>query len=111
MDVIEGIEYDEYCIAVFIDKYLDVIFTPEDDKKIDDRDELDAAYDKGELSEEQYKGALEECDRIMKELCSDIPATYRWCSDIRKIVESKIAAGEPIKKCKEVLQAEQKLND
>ena len=111
VDVIEGIEYDEYGIAVFIDKYLDVIFTPEGDVKIDDRDELDAAYDKGELSEEQYKEALEECDRIMKELCSDIPAVHKWCSEIREIAESKIAAGEPIKKCKEVLQAEQKLND
>ena len=107
VDVIEGIEYDEYDIAVFIDKYLDVIFTPEGDIKIDDRDELDAAYDKGELSEEQYKGALEECDRIMKELCSDIPAVHKWCSKIREITETRISAGEPIKKCKEVLQAEQ----
>ena len=111
VDVIEGIEYDEYGIAVFIDKYLDVIFTPEGDIKIDDRDELDAAYDKGELSEEQYKGALEECDRIMKELCSDIPAAHKWCSKIREIAEKRISAGEPIKKCKEVLQAEQRLND
>lgn len=106
VDIIDGIEYDEYGIAVFIDKYLDVIFTPEGDIKIDDRDELDAAYDSGELSETQYQEALDECDRIMSDLCSDIPKTNAWCSQIRDIVESRIAAGEPVKKCKEVLQLE-----
>lgn len=104
VDVIDGIEYDEDGIAVFIDKYLDVIFTPEGDVKIDDRDELDAAYDSGELTETQYKEALEECDRIIKELCSDIPATNARCSEIREIAERKIAAGEGVKKCKEILQ-------
>ena len=29
----------------------------------------------------------------------------------REIAETRISAGEPIKKCKEVLHAEQKLND
>ena len=31
VDITEGIEYDEYGIATYIDKYLDVIFTPEGD--------------------------------------------------------------------------------
>lgn len=90
VDVIDGIEYDENGIAVFIDKYLDVIFTPEGDVKIDDRDELDAAYHNGELSEEQYREALEECDKIISDLCADIQATDIWCSKIREIVESKM---------------------
>ena len=106
VDIIDGIEYDEYGIAIFIDKYLDVIFTPEGDIKIDDRDELDAAYDSGELSEAQYREALDECDRILSDLCSDIPKTNSWCSQIRDLVEIRIAAGEPVKKCKEVLQLE-----
>ncbi len=106
VDIIDGIEYDEYGIAVFIDKYLDVIFTPEGDIKIDDRDELDSAFANGELSEAQYKEALDECDRIMSELCSDIPHTGKWCSQIRDIAEKMIAAGEPVKKCKEVLELE-----
>lgn len=41
VDVIEGIEYDPDGVAVYIDKYLDVVFTPHGDIKIDDRDELD----------------------------------------------------------------------
>ncbi len=100
------LEYDEDGIAVFIDKYLDVIFTPEGDVKIDDRDELDQAHDTGELSDEQYEDALKECDLILNELCSDIAKTNAWCAEVREIVEKRIAAGEAITKCREVLQLE-----
>lgn len=100
VDITDGIEYDEYGIAVYIDKYLDVIFTPEGDVKIDDGDELEAAYNSGELSKEQYDAALLEGDKILKELCSDISNTDKWCAEIRQIVEDRIAAGEPIKMCR-----------
>lgn len=98
VDITEGIEYDQDGIAVYIDKYLDVIFTPEGDIKMDDRDELDAAYKSGDISKEQYDAALIEGEKILKELCTDISETDKWCADIRQIVEDRIAAGEPIKK-------------
>ena len=104
VDIIEGIEYDEYGIATFVDKYLDVIFTPEGDVKIDDRDELDAAYASGELTKEQYDAALKECDSILKDYCEDISKTDARCAEIREMVEERIKAGEPIKPCKEVLE-------
>ena len=75
VDVIDGMEYDEYGIAMFIDKYLDVIFTPEGDVKIDDRDELDEAFNSGELTKEQYESAISECDDILKDYCTDIRKT------------------------------------
>lgn len=103
VDITEGIEYDECGIAVYIDKYLDVIFTPEGDVKIDDRDELEEAYRSGELSDEQYHAALEEADHILRELCSDISKTTAWCAQIRQIVEDRIADGEAVKKCRETL--------
>ena len=53
VDIIDGIEYDEDGVAVFIDKYLDVIFTPEGDVKVDDRDELDGALASGDINKEQ----------------------------------------------------------
>lgn len=106
VDVTDGIEYDEYGIAVYIDKYLDVIFTPEGDVKVDDRDELNAAYKSGELSEEQYMSALTEGDAILDELCSDISKTNEMCSKVRALVEQKISSGEQIKKCREVLEVE-----
>lgn len=96
VDVTDGIEFDENGIAVYIDKYLDVIFTPEGDVKVDDRDELDEAYKSGELSAEQYNAALEEVELILRDLCSDIPKTTEWCAQIRQLVEDRIAGGEAI---------------
>ncbi len=104
VDITEGIEYDEYGIVTYIDRYLDVIFTPEGDVKIDDRDELDAAYASGELTKEQYDAALRECDSILKDYCEDISKTGEFCAKIREIVEERIKAGEPVKACKEVLE-------
>lgn len=93
VDVIEGMEYDENGIAVFVDQYLDVIFSPEGDVKVDDRDELDAAYTGGELTGQQYEEALAEGDSILQDLCEDIPATAGWCARIRKIAEQKVTEG------------------
>lgn len=93
VDVIEELEYDEEGIAVYVDKYLDVIFSPEGDIKVDDRDELDEAYERGELTKDQYEGALSEGEKILQDLCRNIPATARWCADIRRMVEQKIAEG------------------
>lgn len=109
VDVIDGIEYDDYGIATYIDKYLDVIFTPEGDVKVDDKDELDSAYDAGELTEEQYKSALAEGEAILSELCGNIKGTNELCGKVRRIVEQRISAGEPIKKCREVLDLENRL--
>ncbi|MBO4679125.1 MAG: DUF402 domain-containing protein [Lachnospiraceae bacterium] len=106
VDITDGIGYDEYGIAVYIDKYLDIIFTPEGDVKIDDRDELDAALESGDITKEQYEDALAEGDRILKDYCEDIPSTDAWCAKIRHLVEERIAAGEPVKKCREVLEYE-----
>lgn len=103
VDVIDGMEYDEYGIAMFIDKYLDVIFTPEGDVKIDDRDELDEAFNSGELTKEQYESAISESDEILKDYCEDIRQTEAWCARIRQLVEDRIAHGESIKACKEVI--------
>lgn len=92
VDVIEEAAYDADGVAVFVDKYLDVIFTPQGDVIIDDRDELDAAFHSGELTEEQYESALREGEAIVDELCSDIPATEKWCRDILELMEEKVGA-------------------
>ena len=101
VDIIEGIEYDEYGIAMFIDKYLDIIFTPEGDVKIDDRDELDKAFSSGELTKAQYKAALIECNQIIHDYCENIQKTDEWCAQVRRLAEERIAAGESVKLCRE----------
>ena len=102
VDIIEGTEYDEDGVAAFIDKYLDVIITPEGDVKVDDRDELDAAYASGELTKEQYDAALEEGEDILKAYGDDIRGLDAWCAAVRQLAEDRIAAGEPITMCREV---------
>ena len=102
VDIIEGTEYDEDGIAAFIDKYLDVIITPEGDVKVDDRDELDAAYASGELTKEQYDAALAEGEDILKAYGDDIRGLDAWCAAVRQLAENRIAAGEPITMCREV---------
>jgi predicted RNA-binding protein associated with RNAse of E/G family len=94
VDVIESIEYDKDGVAVFIDKYLDVIFTPQGDIKIDDRVELDEAFRSGDITKDQYDAALRECDLIISELCSDITKTEFICSKILCHVYDRIAKGE-----------------
>ena len=93
-DVIETIEYDADGVAVFIDKYLDVVFTPQGDVGIDDRDELDEAYQSGELTRGQYESALCECEHMLEDLCADIAKTEALCARILAHVNDKIAKGE-----------------
>ena len=102
IDITEGTEFDEDGIAVFIDKYLDVIITPEGEVKVDDRDELDAAYASGELSKEQYDAALAEGEAILQAYGGDIRGLDALCAAVRKLAEERIGAGEPITMCREV---------
>ncbi len=102
IDITEGTEYDEDGVAVFIDKYLDVILTPEGDVKVDDRDELDAAYASGDLSKAQYDAALAEGEAILQSYSDDIRGLDAWCAAVRQLAEERIAAGEPITLCREV---------
>lgn len=90
VDVIDGWEYDEDGVASFNDLYLDVIFDVEGDVHIDDRDELDAAYQSGELTEEQYQTALTEGDAIVSELCADVEKTQHWCESILALALQRI---------------------
>lgn len=79
VDVIDHWGYDPDGVAYFVDQYLDVIFDPEGDVVLDDRDELDNAYRSGELSTVQYHRAIAEGDAIIKELCADTSKTQDWC--------------------------------
>ena len=57
------------------------------------RDELDAAYESGELSRQQYEEALAEGEAIQEELCGNIEETTKRCARIRRIMEEQIANG------------------
>lgn len=96
VDVIDNWGYDEDGVAYFTDQYLDVVFDVEGDVSIEDRDELDAAYKAGELSEEQYQRAIKEGNAIVSELCSDVEKTQLWCENILKLAMKKIESNDNI---------------
>ena len=96
VDVIDSWGYDEDGIAYFTDQYLDVVFDVEGDVIMEDRDELDAAYKSGELSEEQYQRAIKEGNNIVSELCSDIEKTQLWCENILKLAMKRIESNDNI---------------
>jgi len=91
VDVIEEIGIDEDGIVYYIDKYLDVILTPQGDVDVKDRDELDAAYSSGELSDFQYEEALKEGELIIRELAADIKRTEEFCLAVLEKAEEIIA--------------------
>ncbi len=91
IDVIEGTGIDDDGVVYYIDKYLDIVLTPQGDVCIKDRDELDAAYASGELSTSQYEDALREGDLIVKELGTDIEKTEKYCRDILEKAEEIIS--------------------
>ena len=97
-DVIDRLEYDPDGVAVFVDQYLDVIFSPQGDVHIDDRDELDAAHAAGELTEAQYHRALAEGESIAAEMCADVQATERRCGVILRHVLSRLDAVDTFRK-------------
>jgi len=91
VDVIEETGIDEDGIVYYIDKYLDVILTPQGDVIVQDRDELDAAYNSGELSNLQYEEALKEGELIISELAADIEKTEEFCLEVLAKAEEMIA--------------------
>lgn len=94
IDVIEEIGMDDDGVLYYIDKYLDVMLTPQGDICVQDRDELDAAYQSGELSKKQYEDAILEGDKIISELATDIEKTEKYCIDILNRAESVIKDDE-----------------
>lgn len=94
IDIIERLEYDPDGVAAYVDKYLDVVFTPQGDLGVFDRDELDAALESRDITRPQYDSALEECELILSELCRDIPTTSRMLCKILKTALERIESGE-----------------
>ncbi len=90
IDVIEKVDVDEDGVVYYLDKYLDVILTPQGDVIVQDKDELDAAYESGELSTAQYEAALREGELIVEELAEDIHKTEEFCIKVLEKAEELI---------------------
>lgn len=98
VDVIDRVEYDPDGVAVFVDQYLDVIFSPQGDVHTDDRDELDAALASGELTAQEHARAVEEGEEIVRTLCADVGRTEAWCSGILQHVLTRLDDADTLRR-------------
>lgn len=98
VDVIDRLEYDPDGVAAFVDQYLDVIFSPQGDVHTDDRDELDAAYASGELTDAQYRQAIAEGEAIAADMCTDVQETEQRCGTILRHVLSRLDDADTYRK-------------
>lgn len=90
IDVIDSVIIDEDGVLAFMDQYLDVMLTASGDVLVDDADELEAAHQSGELTEEQYEAALSEGQRIIDEWGKDIHATELLCKEMLHCVKAQV---------------------
>ncbi len=98
VDVIDRVEYDQDGVAAFVDQYLDVIFSPQGDVHIDDREELDRALASGELTEMQHARALAEGEDVVRTLCRDVRETEAWCGKILRHVMTRLDDADTLRR-------------
>ena len=71
IDMIDGQGVDEDGVPFCYDCYLDLVVYPDGEVKVDDRDELDEALAKNDITKEQYDRAIETADKLQKGLLKD----------------------------------------
>ena len=96
-DVIDHVEYDDDGVAAFMDLYLDVIFFPRGDLKVDDVDELDAALLAGDVTPQQHALALAEGDRIRRAYCRHVANTATWCRRLLQEARRRLDAPDTLR--------------
>lgn len=89
-DVIHSVVIEEDGVLAFMDQYLDVMLTTSGDVLVDDRDELDAAYQSGEFTEEEYEAALLEGQRIIDEWGKDVHASELMFQEMLNYVKTQV---------------------
>ncbi len=72
IDMIASQGMDESGIPYFDDLYLDLVVYPDGTILVDDMDELEEAYESGDISKELYDLALKTSDKLQKGLLTSI---------------------------------------
>ena len=71
IDMIDEQGIDADGVPFFLDCYLDLIVYPDGNVIIDDRDELDEAFFKGEITEISYNRAIQTAEKLREGLLKD----------------------------------------
>ncbi len=89
LDMIDGQGVDDEGIYYYDDIFLDLVVSRKGEFYIDDRDELDLAYESGVLSQQQYDLALRTMDQLIGTMKEDKNWLHELCFEAlkRTIVE------------------------
>lgn len=92
-DIVKSIEISTEGIPFIEDMYLDYIVLPNGSLIVKDEEELDEAYQTNLISDEEYKGALLEGDRLRNSISNHtnelINGMNRFVDRLRRIREGK----------------------
>ena len=82
----QGIDTDG--VPYFDDLYLDLIVLPDGEIKVDDMDELEEALHQGDITQEQFKLAIDTAEDLKRGLLSDIISFTDYTKKCYEIVTS-----------------------
>jgi predicted RNA-binding protein associated with RNAse of E/G family len=81
----QGVDIDG--VPYFDDLYLDLVVYPDGTIIVDDMDELEDALEKNDITQEQFKLAIETSDKLHKGILSDITNFIKYTKKCFKVVK------------------------
>lgn len=81
----QGVDIDG--VPYFDDLYLDLVVYPDGTIIVDDMDELEYALDKNDITQEQFKLAIETSDKLHNGLLSDITNLIKYTKKCLEVVK------------------------
>ena len=95
IDMIDDQGIDEDGVPFMIDCYLDLVVYPDGNVVVDDRDELDEALRKKEISQEQYDRTLATSDKLTNGLLADYATFEKFVGERLRFVGNIIFGSMP----------------
>lgn len=89
IDMIESQGIDEDGIPYFIDLYLDLVVYPTGEVIVDDRDELEDAFNQKEISGEQYERAIKTAQKLQHDMLNDYCMFEKRILELRTLLDIK----------------------
>ena len=81
----QGVDLDG--VPYFDDLYLDLVVYPDGTIIVDDMDELEDALENNNITQEQFKLAIETSDKLRKEILSDITSFMKYTKRCFEVVK------------------------
>lgn len=90
-DITAGNRFDNPENPTFRDMYLDVVVHDDGELFVLDRDELDDALEKAEITEAEHARALQDCDELCAFLRADMDAVFARCAQAQRGLKTRLS--------------------